>query len=187
MRHPLRRLFLHHGACALALLAATAAPALAGDDQDPKAGDKHHQEELAKWDTNHDGKLDDGEKAAMWADRATKLKEKNPELFAKIDTNGDGTISPEEWKAGQALLDEMRQKHDHPDQHHQEELAKYDTNHDGKLDDGERAAKLKEKNPDLFAKIDTNGDGKISPEEWKAAQALMDEQRQKHEKRDKPK
>ena len=98
--------------CTLALLACVAAPALAADAADAKPLDKHHQEELAKYDTNHDGKLDDGERLALIADRSAKLKEKHPELFAKIDTNGDGKISIEEWKAAQPLLEELKKKHD---------------------------------------------------------------------------
>jgi hypothetical protein len=51
---------------------------------------------LAQYDTNHDGKLDAGERAAMKAAMAEKR-------FAKLDTNGDGVISKEEFLAGQKV------------------------------------------------------------------------------------
>jgi hypothetical protein len=48
---------------------------------------------LAKYDTNRDGKLDDQEREAMRVDFATKR-------FEKLDTNGDGQISKDEFLAG---------------------------------------------------------------------------------------
>lgn len=51
-------------------------------------------EMLAKYDTNKDGKLDDQERAVMRAERAE-------EVFKKLDTDGNGQISLQEFKAGQ--------------------------------------------------------------------------------------
>jgi hypothetical protein len=48
---------------------------------------------LAKYDLNHNGKLDPEERKLMIDDRAEKR-------FEKLDTNGDGVISKEEFKAG---------------------------------------------------------------------------------------
>lgn len=48
---------------------------------------------LAKFDTNRDGTLDASEKLAM---RDAKLTER----FGKLDANGDGKISLDEFKAG---------------------------------------------------------------------------------------
>jgi hypothetical protein len=93
----------------VALLAALAAPAVAGDQQQPKHDGKHRQELLDKFDTNHDGKLDDTEKAAARTAFAARIKEKHPELFAKIDTNGDGTLSEDEMKAAKEKLQQLRQ------------------------------------------------------------------------------
>ncbi len=90
--------------------AALAAPAFAGDEV-PNAG-KHvgkiHQKILAKFDSNHDGKLDDGEKTAARAALAARLKDKHPELLAKLDTDNDGVISEIEMKAGREQLKAAR-------------------------------------------------------------------------------
>ncbi len=51
---------------------------------------------LQKYDTNKDGKLDDTERAAMRSDRLT-------ERFKTLDTNGDGVISLDEFKAGKPM------------------------------------------------------------------------------------
>ncbi len=100
---------------ALLSLLICAAPAFAGDDattsQPRKHDGKELKEKLAKFDTNHDGKLDDGEKAAARAAFAAKLKEKHPELFKKIDTDGDGVLSEAEMKAAREKLKERRQEH----------------------------------------------------------------------------
>lgn len=56
-----------------------------------------HQEMLAKYDTNKDGKLDETERQVMIDDRAA-------EIFKKLDTNNDGVISLQEFKAGQKQM-----------------------------------------------------------------------------------
>jgi len=48
---------------------------------------------LARFDTNKDGKLDDAERKVMIDTFAT-------ERFKKLDTNGDGVVSLDEFKAG---------------------------------------------------------------------------------------
>ena len=65
-----------------------------------------------------------------------------------------------------AKWSEMKQKHA---EMRKQQLAKFDTNKDGKLDEQERAAKQDEMATQLFAKLDTNKDGSISLAELKAA------------------
>lgn len=50
---------------------------------------------LAKYDANKNGKLDDAERQTMQADRKA-------ERFKKIDKNGDGKITPDEFNAAPA-------------------------------------------------------------------------------------
>jgi hypothetical protein len=91
----------------LALACVLPAASWAADDHDGKCRHGEFREKiLAKFDTNHDGKLDDGERAAAKAaiqqhreERQELLKKNHPELFAKIDSNGDGKLERDEVKA----------------------------------------------------------------------------------------
>jgi EF hand domain-containing protein len=53
----------------------------------------HRQAMLDKYDTNQDGKLEPAERTAMRNDLLTQR-------FQKLDVNGDGAISLDEFKAG---------------------------------------------------------------------------------------
>jgi EF hand len=85
---------------------ATPPPAAPGEEQ------PFRQRMLERFDTNHDGKLDDTERAAAraaWQIRATERREVRDEIRAQLQENR------------QAIL------------------ARFDRNSDGKLDENERA------------------------------------------------
>ena len=69
---------------------------------------EHHKEMLTQYDTNKDGKLDDAERAAM---RDAKLTER----FKKMDANGDGKLTLDEFKAAAAKKGEFHRhgRHGH--------------------------------------------------------------------------
>lgn len=56
----------------------------------------HRQAMLDKYDTNQDGKLEPAERTAMRNDLLTKR-------FQKMDSNGDGVVSLDEFKAGATM------------------------------------------------------------------------------------
>jgi Ca2+-binding EF-hand superfamily protein len=57
--------------------------------------EKRHAAMLARFDVNKDGKLDPGERKAMIDTLAT-------ERFKKLDANGDGVVSLDEFRAAAA-------------------------------------------------------------------------------------
>ena len=129
-------------------------------------------EEFAKLDANHDGKLDQ-------SDRAEHREERKEARFAMLDTNKDGSISREEFAAA------------HPDGHRgapgrngpggmgrgdHDGMAMMmvhmaDANKDGVVTKEEFTAS----HLAMFDKADTNKDGKVTPEERQAAHARMRE------------
>ena len=123
---------------------------------DGKPGNEHHRD--------GDAKLTEEQKAKL-RERMEGMKEKHPELFKKIDTNGDGKISPEEMQAAREKLEEFRENSDRKPNDEQKEAMR------------ERIEGMKEKHPELFKRIDKNGDGKISPEEMHAAREILEQHR----------
>jgi hypothetical protein len=69
----------------------------------------HRQAMLDKYDTNKDGKLEPAERAAMRDDLVTQR-------FQKLDTNGDGKLSLDEFKAGAARMQHRHGRFGH--RHH---------------------------------------------------------------------
>jgi hypothetical protein len=63
---------------------------------------KPSKETLAKYDANHDGVLDDAEKATAKAGAAAKAKETREANLAKYDVNKDGKLDETEKAARKA-------------------------------------------------------------------------------------
>jgi EF hand len=101
--------------------------ASANDDQ---AGGDRKAEMLKKFDTNHDGKLDDAERQAMHAAMQAKWQARQQELLAKYDANRDGKLDDAEKQAMRHDLAAQR-------------FAKLDTDGDGKLSLAEFEAGVK--------------------------------------------
>jgi len=78
----------------LSLLVAPAIAMAHPDEDGPRRGDRNRRAELlARFDANHDGKLDDAERAAMHEQRVN-------DHFDRLDANRDGMVSRAEFVAG---------------------------------------------------------------------------------------
>ncbi len=78
----------------------------------------------------------------------------HPEAVKRLDTNGDGRVSPEEFRQAQQVWQEKRA----------DRLKKIDQNGDGKLEPAERQAARQQwlaNHPKAAKKMDLNGDGKV--------------------------
>lgn len=85
-------------ALAMFLSLATAGGVALARGNGPDAGDFGPKKAalLAKYDANNDGKLDDAERAKMKADFEAKRAAKKAEMLAKFDANKDGKLEPAE-------------------------------------------------------------------------------------------
>ena len=132
--------FLIFAACVLALL--TSISVLAQDPQGqpgPRRRGGHNGEKRMKtMDVNNDGVISRDE----WKGR--------PEAFNRIDKNGDGSLTREEF--GDAARRQGGR------------LNQMDTNNDGKISRDEWKG-----NPKRFDRLDANGDGVITKEEIRGA------------------
>jgi EF-hand domain pair len=99
-----------------------AAPLVAGATSFAVAqgNDAPNQPMIEKFDLNHDGKLDDAERAQMKAAFQAKRAERKTEMLARFDLNKDGTLDDRERQA-------MR------DAKLADRFKAMDTNGDGKL------------------------------------------------------
>lgn len=131
---------------------------------------------LTALDTNRDGVVSPEERAAaMQARRAERAGDR----FAKLDANGDGSISRAEFDAGHAARPDRGPRAERAGQresrrggaHH---AMRGQGRERGPVVIAEASAKLGER----FAKMDANRDGVISADERRAAMSAQREQRQ---------
>ncbi|HZP61270.1 MAG TPA: EF-hand domain-containing protein [Opitutaceae bacterium] len=118
---------------------APGAPAAAGE---LRPGSLAYQQLLQRYDTNHDGKLDESELAAAHEQMAQQRMENGrgvgkkirQELLQKFDKNHNGRLDPDEREAARQYFQQ------HVEERRKLILEHYDKNGDGKLDENERAA-----------------------------------------------
>jgi Ca2+-binding EF-hand superfamily protein len=93
------------------------------------------------------------------------------EKFQKMDTNGDGKLSPEEMKAGFEKGAKMMGKSAGPykEEAVAEKIKMMDTNNDGYISEDEFMAGQKT----MFDKMDTDHDGYLTKSELKAGHEKM--------------
>ena len=93
----------HHALrSALALLALLLGVTVAAAQEAAPKEKKPSKATLAKYDANHDGSLDETEKAAAKAGAAAKAKETREANLAKYDANKDGKLDETEKAARKA-------------------------------------------------------------------------------------
>ncbi len=101
-------------------------------------------------DTDGDGVISESEREAAKA----KMKARHEAIRAKIDTNSDGTISPEEWHS---VSDQWR-------------------DFDGEFDRAMKSLEGPARNA-LVKSLDTNGNGQIDPNERAGIRARAEQRR----------
>ncbi len=111
---------------ALGALISTCTFATAQDKSQPPAGAKREipAEVLAKFDTDHDGKLSPEERKVMHQEMKAMEEKHHAAMLAKYDKDGDGKLSEAEKATMKADMKAKREAL----------LVKYDANKNGKLD-----------------------------------------------------
>ncbi len=133
---------------ALSLLAATLIPVFtlatesgstAPANSRPELNQRQ-RELLEKFDTNHDGRVDDQEKLAARSYMRGKTgggpKERAKKALKLFDRNNDGQLDAAERAEAEKAREEFQANRETV-------MAKFDTNKDGVLNDEERAAAIK--------------------------------------------
>ena len=158
----------------------------------PSRPEEDQRRFVAKYDGDHDGKLDDKEREAARRLLRTQMAQSRKRLgIWRHDANGDGRLSPEERKAMAVGQGEHRErvarqrkewlrKYDadgdgkaSAEERRKIDLAQHDANHDGRLDEKERTT-LREawrkradqrRRDDELTQFDRNGDGRLDRSE----------------------
>jgi len=107
---------------------------------------------------------------------------RHSELAAKLDTNGDGRVSREEFIAG------MEKREAWIKANKPELYKKLDVDGDGNLSAKDRQAlheRWQQNHPELKDRLDRNDDGKIGPGERRAADRAEDRHDRREDVRDK--
>ena len=165
-------------------LAAKKIPSAAGDSRLPatspatrpgRRGAALRDETLRQYDADGDGRLNEEERRAAFADLAERNRQ---ERLAQYDADGDGKLSDEERKA----IREDRQVRQQPWQDLEARwmMTHFDDDGDGKISPAEEASwkefrrQLGQVGTDLRMRtMDLDGDGKVTQEEQRAAMVRM--------------
>ena len=163
--------------------------------------------DLAKFDRNKDGRLDEKDIAerdrynAESQKRQAEIKKRHDDLMRKYDKDGDGRLSGEEKAAAKAAYRQEAMKRSAAakeagkkkmeEYRRRKEVSKFDRNKDGRLDEEESAAlnkyraERKRRKDEYLKKYDTNGDGQVSVEERTRYRQQLEKQKKekaKHKK-----
>lgn len=151
---------------AMSLLPLLASALLLGADE-PVSFARRRAELVARYDANHDGRLDDAERERM---RAARGKERlgsragsmiPAEFLAKYDTSKDGEMQPEEWKvawdAETKVLTET-----------------YDADKDGQLGKTEKAAMMADVRKGEITGVPAYFAGRLAEDAAKSEPAYLD-------------
>jgi Ca2+-binding EF-hand superfamily protein len=132
------------------------------------------------FDANGDGQITEEEFVAA----CKKLgipKERAQLLHAEMDLNGDGVVTPDEWRKAMGLSrKDVMEKLSNTFGSPAEALKELDADGDGKITKDEFRAAMEKKGlspeeiDEMFKKLDADGDGIISPEEWAAGSGQKD-------------
>ncbi len=165
---------LASGAAIIALTGIASANPQADINQDGQITQSEYmaqaQTRFESTDLNQDGYLSEEERKQA---RQQRMSDRRSDFFAKADTDGDGSISPEEHAAlsgprgpkSSGVDGERRDKKGKRGgkrgKGKAERMAEIDTNGDGLLSYQEYMTSAEQR----FAKADANGDGIIGPDE----------------------
>ncbi len=128
-----------------------------------------HSANIARWDTNHDGKLDENERKAMQESYRKKAEEGRRQAeLRRWDKNKDGKLDAAE-RAGMEAEKKRKQ------QAEQEMLKRWDRDGDGQLARWERYVMYKVSHPSrqrkLLRRWDKNKNGRLDEEETRTIEA----------------